>query len=96
MTRPAFTRRLVLHYSDAANLKTLREESVDLDHTLRIVGDPDNGSYEWVLQRDSDARVIRHSDCGYGQVAIALLDGLLDYFGAPDRPPPAPIVLVQS
>lgn len=48
-----------------------------------VVGDPDNGAYEWVLVKDGQAE--RHSDFGYGQSSIALRDGLIAVHGLPDR-----------
>lgn len=48
---------------------------------LRVVGDPDNGGYEWVIE--SAGSELEFSDCAYGQSAVALCDGLIAIFGTP-------------
>ncbi len=69
-------RYLVLHYS--RNVRTLHVIDVDCDVTVEVFGDPDNGAYEWLIRRNG--HIIEHSDCGYGQGAIALRDGLDTYY----------------
>lgn len=44
---------------------------------VRVIGDPDNGAYEWVIVECG--KVTSHSDCAYGQSTIALRDGLTEY-----------------
>lgn len=43
-----------------------------------VVGDPDNGSYEWVVL--VKGKVDSYSDCGFGISEIALRDGLNQAF----------------
>lgn len=43
------------------------------DHIL-VIGDPDNGAYEWVKLHAN--KVKASSDCGYGISEIALRDAL--------------------
>jgi hypothetical protein len=59
----------------------LHEFDLGDEFTLRVIGDPDNGGYEWVIE--SPASELKFSDCAYGQSAIALLDGLVAFFGTP-------------
>jgi hypothetical protein len=73
---------LRLKYSEAiAILRTL-----DVDHDIRIlvIGDPDNGAYEWAIERSGN--IERHSDAGYGIADVALRDGLIAYYGLPTAP----------
>ncbi len=41
---------------------------------IEVVGDPSNAAYEWVFY--VEGRVESHSDAGYGQHFVALMDGL--------------------
>lgn len=61
---------------------------VDLENQVVIVGDPDNGCYEWMIRTPQG--IERHSDVGYGDSAIAMRDGLIAYFGLPDGPGETP------
>lgn len=70
-------RHVVLHYSH--NVRTLFSVDVDVDVTVEVFGDPENGAYEWLIREHGT--VTQHSDCGYGQSAIALRDGLNVWFG---------------
>ncbi|WP_397384719.1 hypothetical protein [Prosthecobacter sp.] len=45
---------------------------------LLVVGDPDNGCYEWVIITSS--KVAAHSNDGYGISEVALRDGLIEAF----------------
>ncbi len=51
--------------------------NVNVDDWLEVVGDPDNGGYEWVW-RSKDGAVKKNSDCGYGSTGIAMRDGLIE------------------
>jgi hypothetical protein len=42
---------------------------------IEVVGDPDNGCYEWI-HRDENGKILKHSDSGYGMTTVALRDGL--------------------
>lgn len=67
-----------LHYSTP--VRTVHTIDVDFpDITVEVFGDPENGAYEWLIRRAG--KIEKHSDCGYGQAAIALRDGLNAYFG---------------
>jgi hypothetical protein len=52
---------------------------VDMDAELFIVGQPQNGAYEWVIV--NHGAIENHSDCGYGDHSIALRDGLIAFHG---------------
>lgn len=69
------------HFKYTGPAKVLMTVDVDLDAELLIVGQPEMGSYEWVIV--SHGKIESHSDCGYGQMSIALRDGLIAYHGAP-------------
>lgn len=67
-------------------LKVLYEVSVDMTVTLLVVGDPDNGGYEWVIVDNDDTakpQPTRYSNLGYGMSCDALRDGLIAYHGLP-------------
>ena len=40
-----------------------------------VIGDGDNGSYEWFIWNDATKRLAT-SNCGYGSTWAALLDGI--------------------
>lgn len=68
---------LIIRYADPARIRVLYEVQIDAAEFVRVIGDPENGAYEWLIQT---ADYIKHSDAGYGQSAIALRDGLFVYF----------------
>lgn len=77
-----------LHYTDPE--KILYEIGslygvVEGGGKLLVIGDPENGCYEWVHVGD-DGKLGRHSDCGYGICEVALRDGLCALIGLPDQP----------
>lgn len=59
----------------------------ELDHEARVlvVGDPDNGVYEWAYERNG--KIEEHSDLDYGNVAGALRDGLMKVWPRMDDHP---------
>lgn len=59
--------------------KVLMSVDVDLDAEVLVVGQPENGAYEWVIV--NHGKIEKHSDCGYGQKSIAQRDGLIAYHG---------------
>lgn len=61
--------------------KVIMSIDVDMDAELLIVGQPENGAYEWVIV--NHGKVESHSDCGYGMHSIALRDGLIAFHGLP-------------
>lgn len=73
------------HFKYTGESRVLMTIDVDMDADLLIVGQPENGAYEWVIV--SHGKVEKHSDCGYGQVSIALRDGLIAYHGMPETVP---------
>lgn len=76
-------RKPILHYTDVTDLRTLYDIAVDWEVRVKVIGNPDNGSYEWLIERAGE---LLHSDCGYGSADIALRDGLLVYFDDLDHP----------
>lgn len=44
---------------------------------ITVIGDPDNGAYEWCLVEHGV--ITEHSDCGYGMATVALRDGMIAY-----------------
>lgn len=72
----ARAQRVVLHYTQ--NVRTLHTIDVDMDVTVEVFGDPENGAYEWLIRRLGVVEM--HSDAGYGICAIALRDGLNAFF----------------
>jgi hypothetical protein len=71
----ALTRRGCSKYSD---FKTIFHcIHVDTNRYCGVVGDGDNGSYEWfTFERTSGRGVLEVSDCGYGIAEAALRDVL--------------------
>jgi hypothetical protein len=71
------------HFKYTGEAKVLMRVDVDMYSEVVIVGE--DGAYEWVIVNEIVAgkTVERHSDCGYGQISIALRDGLIAYHGAP-------------
>lgn len=59
---------------------------------MLVVGDPDNGGYEWVIL--ISGKVADHSNDGYGISEVALRDGLIeafkDCFTSPEAKPEMP------
>ena len=73
-------------------------EAVDLeqDRVLFVIGDPDNGSYEWMIVGPGDV-ICGHSDEGYGIPSIALMNGLVAYWGEDSVvSSPSPLVFSPS
>jgi hypothetical protein len=71
-------RRLILRYTDATKI-VYSVAGDGFDYCVEVIGDPDNGSYEWLIRCGDEA--MKHSDCGYGMASIALRDGLIEHFG---------------
>lgn len=90
MNRQRFPHRdsLALDYVDTARLMILHEIWLCDGHVLFVVGDPDNGSYEWVIQHGAE---LEHSNCGYSIPFVALRDGLIAYWGSPEGEMPKSI-----
>jgi hypothetical protein len=74
--------------------KVVMTVDVDMDAEVVIVGQPENGAYEWVIV--NHGKVERHSDCGYGQKSIALRDGLIAYHGMEPLQEAAPDLLLAA
>lgn len=81
------------HYCAPWNECRIIHEHDCMGTRLLIVGDPDNGGYEWAILREG--KVESHSNDGYGISEVALRDGLIaafkDCFSPPvsSTPPPA-------
>ena len=71
---------LRLRYTDATDLWILHDLPGSHGYSVRVIGNPDNGSYEWVVEQ---AGKLSHSDCGYGDPDVALRDGLIAMHGLP-------------
>ena len=61
------------------NVEEVRRLDLEGGDVLVIVGEPDMGSYEWVLIKGGE--VAKHSDDGYGWELSALRDGIAWYTG---------------
>jgi hypothetical protein len=79
--KPAFR---MPHFKYTGEAKVVMRVDVDMYAEVVIVGQPENGAYEWLIVNEivGGFTVERHSDCGYGQKSIALRDGLIAYHGA--------------
>lgn len=86
ITRPQYGPQLNLHYTDASDLVVLHHLPMSDGYSVRVVGNPDNASYEWVIERGGK---LFHSDCGYGDSDIALRDGLIAMHGLPNDNSPS-------
>lgn len=73
------------YFRYTSDSRVLVSVDIDIDAELHIVGQPENGAYEWVVVNHGN--VERHSDCRYGQISIALRDGLIAFHGLPERTP---------
>jgi len=69
---PSFRRTANTH------LKVIYSIAADAGFWVDVIGDPDNGFYEWII-REGD-RVTEHSEEGYVIPSIALRDGLEAYW----------------
>lgn len=68
-------------------LESYTIESVHLGDGVRVevFGNPNVIAYEWILHRDH--RIENHSNKGYGNVGVALRDGLIAALGMPEGVP---------
>ncbi len=73
--------KLQFRYTRPDRLVVLHELRGSPGWSVRVVGDPDNGCYEWVIERPFS---LEASNCGYGDSDIALRDGLVAMHGMPD------------
>lgn len=70
------TAKVDWNYTEALNSKVMADE-VWLDgYRVVIVGDGQNGSYEWIIFAENGRDVVKTSNDGYGQIGIALYEGL--------------------
>lgn len=78
---PTYPIRLPLKYVDPTRLRVLHDFETDPGVHIKVIGDPGNGAYEWLIeQRDGS---VKFSDCGYGIPECALRDGLAMWWGDP-------------
>lgn len=66
------------------NVQVILSIDVGMQDSVDVIGDPDNASYEWMIRTPKG--ITEHSDCAYGQVSVALRDGLIAYHGLPTTP----------
>jgi hypothetical protein len=63
-------------------VRLLYRKCVGMDDWVEVIGDPDNGCYEWVI-RNAAGKIVEHSDSGYGSTETALRDGIAAYYHEP-------------
>lgn len=57
--------------------KTLYRVPSDSDYyTLYVIGNPENGTYEWCAVAVDPEQIVARSNEGYGSVLVALRNGL--------------------
>lgn len=76
--RPKFPYALPLKYS-GPDLTIIHTHALGDDIKLHVIGDPDNGSYEWCIEYPDK---LEYSDRGYGIWDIALANGICYYHGS--------------
>lgn len=65
------------YFRYTTNCQTVHVIPAGMDDRVEVVGDPENGCYEWVIYTPAGVR--EHPDAAYGSPEIALRDGLLAY-----------------
>lgn len=80
MAYESFPLHLPLEYTNGKDLRVLYDINVGSNERLKVVGQPEFGSYEWLIER-ADGTLL-YSDCGYGCADYALRDGLIVWHGA--------------
>jgi hypothetical protein len=73
-------------YTDFSASELLHFVSVGKNGWVAVIGEPDSGSYEWVIRHDGEFHgqtdvYYDHSDSGYGCPESALRDGLKECLG---------------
>jgi hypothetical protein len=79
-TRPIYPFRLPMDYTDGSDLTIVHDIPVDLTAHVKVVGQPDSGAYEWVIENADST--LTYSNSGYGSPECALRDGLIVFLGA--------------
>lgn len=85
----AVRRQCRFNYTDITDSKVLHLVATGTSGWAAAIGQPDWGSYEWVVQPDGDFHgeqplpPLKSSDCGYGSSTTALRDGLIEAEGCP-------------
>jgi hypothetical protein len=77
--RPAYPFHLMMEYTDGKDLTILFDIPVDMNASVKVVGQPDWGAYEWVIESADSA--LTYSNSGYGSADYALRDGLIVFHG---------------
>lgn len=77
--RPKYPFHLSMEYTEGKDLTILYDIPVDLKAHVKVVGQPDWGSYEWVIENADST--LTYSDSGYGSPEYALRDGLIVFHG---------------
>lgn len=80
--RPKFPHRLFIDGKGFDGLSIIHEIPLEPSFVLFVVGDPEMGWYEWVIQH---GRQLQHSQQSYGSSAFALRDGLIKHWGLPEE-----------
>ena len=62
-------------------LTTYHKVEVDFVNSVQVVGNGENGAYEWAIFKSEILE--RHSNRGYGSAEVALRDGLIACLGLP-------------
>jgi hypothetical protein len=61
------------------DVRLLYRKCVGATDWVEVIGDPDNGGYEWVIRNEA-GKIIEHSNDGYGSTDVALRDGIAAYY----------------
>lgn len=78
-TRPAYPFHLPMEYTNGKDLTVLYDISVDINVSVKVVGQPNWGAYEWVIENADST--LTYSNSGYGSSDYALRDGLIVFHG---------------
>jgi len=73
--------KLRYHLKYTNDVKTYYSFEVDFDTFVEVIGDGDNGCYEWII-RDGD-EIVEYSNIGWGDMTTPLRDALCVYHGTP-------------
>lgn len=76
---PTYNIHLPLKYVDPDRIRVLHDFETDPGCHVKVIGDPANGAYEWLIE-NADGGVM-FSDVGYGIPECALRDGLAVWWG---------------
>jgi hypothetical protein len=63
-------------------VRLLYRKCVGMADWVEVIGDPDNGCYEWVIRNEA-GKIVEYSNSGYGSTETALRDGIAAYYHEP-------------